>query len=438
MDQYRDILTCFCTLITVDLDDYSEGRRKMRIPIVPNSLLREMLKESTEIFKNEPCILSVKPPICVVGDIHGHILDLLRIIKQYHLPPNQRYLFLGDIIDRGNFSLETAVLVLTMKVMYPKDVFVIRGNHEFAEIIDHSSFRSELINIYNDETLFDSFMECFNYIPIAANVGDYALCLHGGIGPNFVFVSQIEALQRPITNFENQLVTEILWSDPSNEEDVEYKESPRMMGNLFGKKPLVNCLQRNGFSYLIRGHQCVPNGCESAISHKVMTVFSASNYCGVEQNKCGILMLLQDETYETATFPPYKFITRNEASFVPLDIYHSSPRKAGASSTSVRRNSLMPGRRKMSRDNNEMVTRSMYEVSKIVEIPGTPPIPISPPKSARERPNRIRKYDDNYPETSRSYVYRNQRKQPARTVIKPTQQRPRRVSMPSFKIQQKD
>ncbi|OHT12447.1 Ser/Thr protein phosphatase [Tritrichomonas foetus] len=434
-DQYRSILTCFCTMIATDLNDYSNKDKKMRLPILPMSMLKELLEETKRIFKEEKVFLQVRAPVVVVGDIHGHILDLLRIIKEYHLPPNQRYLFLGDFVDRGHFSLETVILVLVLKVLFPSDVYLIRGNHEFSEVCDHSSFQSEIINIYNDESLLQLFMDTFSYMPLAASVDDYALCLHGGIGESLVFTSQFNDLERPIIDFQNPLVTETLWSDPTNESGVDYKESPRGMGNLFGQKPLTYCLERNGFRYLVRGHQCVPNGCESSINHRVMTVFSASNYCGVEENKSGVLILLPGENYETATFPPFKNIIRNEASFVPLDIYHSSPRKhvAGASNRQAPNSDRKLFDRRLSVGGNENAVRSMKEVPR---FSGMSSFPVAPPKSAREMPNRFRRYNrDDEPGTARSHGgIRSVRKLQSPTVVKPIDiQRNRRVSMPNIR-----
>lgn len=327
IDQLNEILSCYSILIQSDLDAYSNKKAKMRIPILPVSLLKYLIEESTRIFQEEQTMLEVSAPICVVGDIHGQIIDLFRIFKECDLPPNRRYLFLGDFIDRGFFSSETLILILVLKVLFPSDVFIIRGNHEFEPIFDHSSFYSEITSLYGDDSITGLFMNCFSYMPLAANVDNFILCLHGGISEGLVFTDQIKSIKRPITDFQDSLVTEILWSDPIDEPNVDYKDSPRGLGRLFGLRPVTNFLQRNGFSYIVRGHQCKPGGCESNCNHKVITVFSASNYCGIEDNKSGVLFILPSDMYETKIFPPFKPITRNEASFIPMDIYKASPRK---------------------------------------------------------------------------------------------------------------
>ena len=151
IDQLNEILSCYSILIQSDLDAYSNKKAKMRIPILPVSLLKYLIEESTRIFQEEQTMLEVSAPICVVGDIHGQIIDLFRIFKECDLPPNRRYLFLGDFIDRGFFSSETLILILVLKVLFPSDVFIIRGNHEFEPIFDHSSFYSEITSLYGDD-----------------------------------------------------------------------------------------------------------------------------------------------------------------------------------------------------------------------------------------------------------------------------------------------
>lgn len=333
IDQLNEILSCYKILIQSDLEAYSNKKSKMRIPIMPVSLLKFLIEESTRIFTEEPTMLEIHAPICVVGDIHGQIIDILRILKECDLPPNRRYLFLGDFIDRGFFSSETLIIVLVLKVLFPRDVYIIRGNHEFEPIFDHSSFFSEITSLYGDDTIINLFMNCFSYMPLAANVDNFILCLHGGISEGLIFIDQLKSIKRPIVDFQDTLVSEILWSDPIDEPNVDYQDSPRGLGRLFGLRPVNNFLQRNGFSYIVRGHQCKPGGCESNCNRKVITVFSASNYCGIEDNKSGVLFILPSEMYETKLFPPFKQIVRNEASFVPMDMYKNSPRKKKSNET---------------------------------------------------------------------------------------------------------
>jgi len=84
-------------------------------------------------FLKEPTLLEVSPPIRICGDIHGQFRDLLRIFAFVKQPSTkEKYLFLGDYVDRGRQSLETILYLFLQKLRYPKTVFLLRGNHEIA------------------------------------------------------------------------------------------------------------------------------------------------------------------------------------------------------------------------------------------------------------------------------------------------------------------
>ena len=75
-------------------------------------------------------MIELDPPLIIAGDIHGKYIDLLRIFEIGGFPPESNYLFLGDYVDRGHYSVESVSLLIALKVRYPDRLTILRGNHE--------------------------------------------------------------------------------------------------------------------------------------------------------------------------------------------------------------------------------------------------------------------------------------------------------------------
>lgn len=87
-----------------------------------------------DIFLSQPTLIELSPPVKIVGDVHGQYSDLIRLFEMCGFPPSANYLFLGDYVDRGKQSLETILLLLCYKIKYPENFFLLRGNHECANV----------------------------------------------------------------------------------------------------------------------------------------------------------------------------------------------------------------------------------------------------------------------------------------------------------------
>jgi protein phosphatase len=281
---------------------------------VPDLLLSDLLSAATAIFEKEPMVLKIKRQIVVVGDLHGHLLDLCRILEEFGYPPYTRYLFLGDIVDRGEFSTETTILILTMKVLWPDCVFLIRGNHEFPEMWASGGFAREVEELYPSTKILDQFEKCFSFVPIAAIVNDSIFCVHGGIGWSFSKVSTLAKLDRPIHDFESHIVGDALWSDPCAISDGFF-HSDRGIGCLYGELEVASFLSENNLSLIVRGHEVVEEGIRWDLNKQVATVFSASGYCNGFTNGAAVLILNTNCRCKVHKFEPLKYVYRNEVRF---------------------------------------------------------------------------------------------------------------------------
>lgn len=124
----------------------------------------------------------------MVGDIHGQFYDMVKMLEVGGKPESIKYLFLGDYVDRGSFSLEVLLVLYALKLNYSKTIFMLRGNHECRQMTAFFNFRAEILYKY-DQELYDLIMESFDSLPISCLVNGKFLALHGGISPSLKSVS---------------------------------------------------------------------------------------------------------------------------------------------------------------------------------------------------------------------------------------------------------
>merc|ERR1719400_1708435 len=197
---------------------------------------------SRNIFINQPILLELEAPIKIVGDIHGQYYDLLRIFEYGGFPPEANYLFLGDYVDRGKQSLETICLLLSFKIKYRENFFILRGNHECASINRIYGFYDECKRRYSIKT-WKTFTDCFNCLPVAAVIAEKIFCCHGGLSPELKDFNQIKRFLRPTEVPDSGLLCDLLWSDP--EKIIKgWGENDRGVSYTFGPDIVTKFLKR--------------------------------------------------------------------------------------------------------------------------------------------------------------------------------------------------
>lgn len=159
----------------------------------------DLIDKAKTIMTKEQNILYLDAPINAVGDIHGQYYDLLNLLEEGGKPSNsQSYLFLGDYVDRGCFSCEVMLLLVALKVAFPTNIWLIRGNHECRSVSGHFGFKEECKKKYGVNVYY-RFLLLFQTMPLAAvistNYGNIFAC-HGGLSPNFKTVEDIERIDR--------------------------------------------------------------------------------------------------------------------------------------------------------------------------------------------------------------------------------------------------
>ncbi|XXG80719.1 hypothetical protein AAC387_Pa09g1520 [Persea americana] len=263
----------------------------------------ELCYAAEQLFMREPTVLQLKAPVKVFGDLHGQFGDLMRLFDEYGFPSTAGdityidYLFLGDYVDRGQHSLETITLLLALKIEYPENIHLIRGNHEAADINALFGFRLECIERMGENDgiwAWTRFNQLFNYLPLAALIEKKIICMHGGIGRSINSVEQIEKLERPITMDAGSIILmDLLWSDPTENDSIEgLRPNARGPGLVsFGPDRVTEFCKRNKLQLIIRAHECVMDGFERFAQGQLITLFSATNYCGTANNAGAILVV---------------------------------------------------------------------------------------------------------------------------------------------------
>ncbi|BAO39623.1 Serine/threonine-protein phosphatase [Kluyveromyces marxianus] len=235
-----------------------------------------------EVFLNQPSLLKLQAPIKVVGDVHGQFTDLLRILRLSGVPPDTNYLFLGDYVDRGKQSLETILLLLCYKIKYPDNFFMLRGNHESANVTKMYGFYDECKRRLSTKA-WKMFVDVFNSLPFAAIIQDKIFCVHGGISPQLSDLRQVANIHRPTDVPDDGLLTDLLWSDPDSSVK-DWSLNDRGVSYTFSKKNIADFCSKFKFDLIIRGHMVVEDGYEFFARKKLVTIFSAPNYCGEFEN----------------------------------------------------------------------------------------------------------------------------------------------------------
>ncbi|KAL6250303.1 serine/threonine protein phosphatase Pzh1 [Rhinocladiella similis] len=235
-----------------------------------------------EVLLSQPALLELNAPVKIVGDIHGQYNDLIRLFEMCGFPPNANFLFLGDYVDRGKQSLETILLLFCYKLKYPENFFILRGNHECANVTRVYGFYDECKRRCNIK-IWKTFIDTFNCLPIAAIVADKIFCVHGGLSPSLSHMDDIRQIARPTDVPDYGLLNDLLWSDPADMEQ-DWDSNERGVSYCFGKKVIVDFLQRHDFDLVCRAHMVVEDGYEFFNDRLLVTVFSAPNYCGEFDN----------------------------------------------------------------------------------------------------------------------------------------------------------
>jgi len=238
----------------------------------------------------------------IFGDIHGQYDDMVQLLSAASAEKliSNKYLFLGDYVDRGDHSFEVIISLIAWKILCPNKLWLLRGNHEIASINRKYGFFSELLSMYDldvAEEVFDAINEVFDCLPLAAILYGQFFCVHGGLSENLNNADELADVTLPcVVPPQGTLINDILWSDPDMNDEVKYYKPNPKRAAMFGSDAVREFLEKNDLRGVIRAHQVAEKGYWTACDNQVLCVFSAANYCG-RTNLSAVLTVCDDKMF---------------------------------------------------------------------------------------------------------------------------------------------
>ena len=236
-----------------------------------------ILIQAKEIFKKESNLINVRAPVTICGDIHGQFFDLIELFKIGGDSPSSNYLFLGNYINGGFYSVECISLLLCLKVRYPNRIHLLRGLHESRLISQAYGFYDECLSKYGNSNTWKYFTDLFDYLPLVAIIDSKIFCVHGGLSPSIETLDQINIIDRFKEIPDEGAMYDLVSSDP--EERIGWGAFPKgALTYLFGSDIVEEFNQTNNLNMIIRGHQLYKEGYFWYHNGKTCSIFSAPNY----------------------------------------------------------------------------------------------------------------------------------------------------------------
>eukprot|EP00923_Selenidium_pygospionis_P000698 GHVN01001089.1.p1 GENE.GHVN01001089.1~~GHVN01001089.1.p1 ORF type:complete len:899 (-),score=74.52 GHVN01001089.1:73-2688(-) len=292
------------------------------LPLTTEEMLN-LCDDVVRMFKAEDSVVQTSTPVVIFGDLHGQVRDLQKFLNSYGWPleinnifsrrgyfqapvgdPDssfddsggtpKKFVFLGNIVGKGGYSVECVALIFALKVLFPSVVYLLRGNHEDPNVNIAEGFRDECLRKFepDGQVVWERVNDVFEFLPIGAKIDQDVFCLHGGLGATLLNVSDLQGLRKPIviTNLANLVtgsqqdrnVVDAVWSKIQGPLDVSHISTFRL-------DSVARFNDQNGLHILVRSNECMPSGFEVSEDFQLITIASATKQSKTCQNDAAIL-----------------------------------------------------------------------------------------------------------------------------------------------------
>ncbi|KAL3108753.1 hypothetical protein niasHT_019240 [Heterodera trifolii] len=291
---------------------------------IPDNEIVQLMDIGFQLLDEEPARVDVHAPCYVFGDIHGNLSYLLKYFSDTHIeqqllklqPPLFHLLFLGDYVDRGEFSLEVIALLVSLKILFWDKITLLRGNHEVEEINAGYTFKEEVETKRGKGhgRIYKRCNNLFTKLPMCAIISKTFLCMHGGLprpeGWDFLMGDDFHKPKIDVEIDENNTFCDLLWADPTNNAQElrlckDYEPDKGFLGEYgnyrfnAARETSIQFNDRfaqeffNRFPHIrgiFRAHENQPKGHSINEARTICTVFSSP--CYMEDTDCGSVLRL--------------------------------------------------------------------------------------------------------------------------------------------------
>jgi predicted phosphodiesterase len=227
-------------------------------------------------YSNEPNLIETPSnDVIYVGDLHGDLGSLKQVQSLFKEKRSRSLVFLGDYVDRGPYQIEALHLVLSLSLVYPERVFVLRGNHESEEVCTRYGFLGAVGNKYGLKFLMEYF-RAFQVLPLASITKTGIFACHGGIPEGVDSRERIRRIDRKHPNFPDDVAFQMVWNDPK---DADFRFRPNFRSDrarVYGSLAFTDFTEALDLNVMLRSHEAFPQGLVKFFENRLLSVFSTS------------------------------------------------------------------------------------------------------------------------------------------------------------------
>jgi diadenosine tetraphosphatase ApaH/serine/threonine PP2A family protein phosphatase len=303
-------------LIISDLDLGTVLEELDKGSVIGEPMVCKLLHLFQGVVTLEENIVVVDPPVVICGDVHGQYEDVKELFKTAGVIQNdfqdRKFIFMGDYVDRGKYSLNTFLLLAVLKLKYPGQFTILRGNHEARSVSQMYGFHAEILNNYGHPGIWNLCMDVFDQLPLCAITDKNVLSVHGGLSPELFFYDDLLMKKHRREIPEKGIMADITWSDPDDSLTLTWRRNSRGAGYVFGGYPVKKFCHANRLIFITRSHQLVQDGYhwyyeddkKKQSPGRMINVWSAPNYAYQSGNEAAIMLFKFDpgDPYECRRF----------------------------------------------------------------------------------------------------------------------------------------